>query len=213
MANIDKCPACGAFRQSFAAVCPDCGYEFTDIQTSNSLQQFANKIEEYDRLIALNEPERKGLGFWTIVAWFVFFPIMFAIFVIKKVRAKHEELRGNEKLKSEAILNFPIPNSRGDLLEFAMLVENKVKPLSAFNAITSSGMNVQKWNKVWIDKASHIEKKSQLALADDSAGRNSVSTSCSNARSIYNKNNTLQWTMMGVLFVVFIAIIILSSLN
>lgn len=213
MANIDKCPACGAFRQSFAAVCPDCNYEFTDIQTSNSLQQFADKIEEYDRLIALNEPEKKGVGFWTIVAWIFFFPFMFAFFVIKKLRAKHEELKGNERLKSEAILNFPIPNSRGDLLEFAMLVENKVKPLTTFNAITASGMNTQKWNKVWLEKANHIEKKSQLALADDASGRNSVSTSCSNARNVYAKNDSLQWIMMGLLGALFILFIIFISIN
>ena len=213
MASVAKCPACGSLRESFAAICPECGYEFTDIQTSDSLQKFTDKIDEYDRTLAIQNSadEKKGVGFWTVVLWIFLFPIMFGIFIFKKISAKHESLEGIEKLKSEAILNHPIPNSRNDLLEFSILVNNRIRPLSPFNALSKSGMNIQKWNRVWVEKGSHIEKKAQIALKDDSSSLNQIAKSLQKANEQMVKNERMQWIMMGALCVIFIVFIVLAS--
>lgn len=207
--QVLKCPACGAIRSSFEALCPECDYEFTDIQVSDSFRKFSEKIEEYDRQILgqENKESKKGIGFLTILGWIVIFPVMMAIFVVKKVNAKNKQLSGPEKLKSEAIANFPVPNSKNDLLEFAIFVENKVKPLNYLNALSKTGMDIQRWNKVWNEKSNHIMQKAEIALSDDRNSLNKIQTSYQNTSNLLKKNEMTQWIMLGVLCALFIVLI------
>lgn len=215
MATVNKCPACGCLRQSFAAVCPDCGYEFSDIQSSDTLLRFGEKINEYDRLIFQdgnkNKKEKCGVGFLMICLWLFFFPVMVVIYLFKKLRVRNGDLQGADKLKSEAILNFPIPNNRNDLMEFALMIETRVKPLNYFQVISDSGMEVQKWNRIWLEKANHIEKKAQIALADDASSLRQIRASRQKAEEVVKRNNQLNWIMMGGLFALFVLFIIYAS--
>lgn len=213
MAAISKCPACGALRQSFDAICPECNYEFTDIEVSGTLEKFNDKIEEYDRLISSETPESSKTGFWIVVGWIFFFPFMFGYYMFKKLKAKDAALTGNEKLKSEAILNFAVPNSRNDLIEFALLIESKVKPLTYMNALTNSGMNIQKWNNVWNEKAGHLLKKSEFALSEDQRTLSKLQECKSNIDKVISQNNKMQLMMMGLLALTFIFFLILMSLG
>lgn len=43
--EIHKCPACGEVLESFVVVCPTCGYELRGASTSNSVREFAIKID------------------------------------------------------------------------------------------------------------------------------------------------------------------------
>lgn len=206
---VAKCPACGAFRESFTALCPDCGYEFTDIQTSLSIQKFADQITEYDKMIyAEGGEKKKGVGFWTVLGWIFLFPVMLILFILKKIKSKHTELTGAEKLKSEAILNFPIPNSRNDLIEFSLFVNNKIKPINYFNALTNSGMNIQKWNNVWKEKGKTIEQKAGLALKDDRNSYNQIAANLQKMNDQISKNDQIQWIMIGALGALFLIWII-----
>lgn len=208
--KVTKCPACGAFRSSFSAVCPDCGYEFSTVETSQSLQDFSNKIEQYDREIFENETSSSATGAGTIVLWVLLFPVMLGIFVFKKIQAKHEVLTGVEKMKSEAILNFPIPNSRNDLTEFAILVENHIKPINYFSALTKSGANVQKWNRIWAEKSKQIEKKATIALDSDKAALRQIQKSIAAVQQQNAANEKTQWIAIGILAAIFVIFMIIA---
>lgn len=41
-----KCPVCGALVPAVAAVCPECGYEFSDIETGKAIKEFSEKISK-----------------------------------------------------------------------------------------------------------------------------------------------------------------------
>ena len=210
----NKCPACGALRASFTAICPECGYEFNDVKTSEKLENFVEKIEEYDRLIAEQQPAPKsGIGFWVIVAWIFLFPIMFGIFIIKRVKATHELLTGYEKLKAETISNFQVPNSRNDLIEFAILTQNKVESLNYFNALTDRGINIQRWNKIWRKKEQQIYEKAQIALKEDSQAKEKIAKCLQNSDETIRKNTLIQNIMIGGLLVIFLIIIISSCIK
>lgn len=45
MGKIFKCPNCGELLKSFVATCPSCGYEIRATQATNSIHEFAQKIE------------------------------------------------------------------------------------------------------------------------------------------------------------------------
>ena len=82
-ATLNKCPACGELRQSFTAVCPTCGYEFTDVCESRASQAIYQEIAKYDNSLMDEDSSSSGLSFWTIVGWIFLFPIMMAIFLVK----------------------------------------------------------------------------------------------------------------------------------
>ena len=42
--NINKCPACGALREAMAAVCQDCGYVYTEVNTK-VVEDINNQIQ------------------------------------------------------------------------------------------------------------------------------------------------------------------------
>ena len=43
--EIHKCPSCGEVLDAFVVVCPTCGYELRGASTSNSVREFAAKID------------------------------------------------------------------------------------------------------------------------------------------------------------------------
>ena len=212
--NINKCPACGSHRNSFAAVCPDCGYEFSDIQNSESVQKLADRLEDYDRQIAITgKPESGGTGCVTILLWIFLFPVMAGIFIFKLIKAKDEEFKGLEKAKSEAVMNFPVPNSREELLEFTLMLENRVKPINYFNALTDSGLNTHRWNNVWANKLYHIQRKAEIALKEDRDTMKHLQQSIQKVEAIQKENQKIQWIMIGALGVAFIALIIIAAVK
>ena len=215
MEKVDKCPACGAMRDSMSGVCPDCGYAFKDVEVAQSLQKFAEKIENYDALIVVEEglEEKKGAGVWTVLGWIFLFPIMFGIYLFKKAKEQHEELTGTSKLKSEAIMNYPIPNSKNDLTEFIIFTESKMKPINYINALTKSGANIQKWNRIWKNKAEQIKKKAAVSLSDDKLAVRKIDESYQAMETRYKENEKIQWIMLGVLAAAFVVLIIFAAIG
>ncbi|MDE6534661.1 MAG: hypothetical protein K2K82_01480 [Muribaculaceae bacterium] len=212
--TLFKCPACGAMRSAVDAVCPECGYEFHDVQASQTLEKLADKLEKYDAMIAAEDHlnDSSSIGFWTVILWIFFFPIMMIIFLIKRFAATTAELTGAKKLKAEAILNFPVPKSKNDLLDFSIFMENRIKPLNLFSALTKSGMNTQKWNKIWIEKAQSVEKSAQISLKGDSESLREVRKIAQTMSTIYDKNVKIQWITLGSAAALFIAFMIIANI-
>lgn len=212
MAEINKCPACGAMRTSFAAVCPECGYEFPQVAESSSVQKFAEKITELDQSLNYYDDDSSSFGFWTVIGWLVVFPIMAALLILRIVKMNNKNLVGNEKIKANAISMFPILNSRNDLIESALLFESQIKPLSYFAMLTESGTSVQRWNRVWLDKFSQIVKKSEISLKGDNESLKQIHTSFNNAKAIVEKNKKNMMIALGGLTGIFVIILIIASI-
>lgn len=204
--NVAKCPACGALRTSVSAVCSECGYEYNDVQVSNSIKEFTDKINELDERIARNqaESEKKGVGVWTVLGWIFLYPVMIGIFLYKKAKAMNEPLEGEEAIKSKAIINFPIPNSKEDLVEFAILANSRVKPLTRMSVLTNSGAHIQRWNKIWNEKGRQISQKAEFALRDDQSTLNQIKSSVQKSAEIEKTNDSLLWSTLGILCLFFI---------
>lgn len=47
--SIHKCPNCGEILESFYTNCPSCGYEIRDRNSSESIKEFTNKLEELEK--------------------------------------------------------------------------------------------------------------------------------------------------------------------
>ena len=44
--DVKKCPACGAIAQSFATKCSDCATEFRNIEASQNITKYFEKLDE-----------------------------------------------------------------------------------------------------------------------------------------------------------------------
>lgn len=96
--NIRVCPACGAEVGALDGICPECGHEFNSVKTVSSYAKLAAELDAV-------EATRKDNG--SIVGSIVsFYSKGFGL--SNKVDAR----------KQEIIRNFPIPNSKEDLMEF-----------------------------------------------------------------------------------------------
>lgn len=212
--TLSKCPSCGAIRSAVDAVCPECGYEFQDVQASQTLEKLADKLEKYDVMIAGEDhlSDSSSIGFWTVILWIFLFPVMMIIFLVKRFAATSSELTGAKKLKAEAILNFPIPKSKNDLIDFSIFMGNRIKPLNLFSALTKSGMNTQKWNKIWVDKAQSVEKSAQISLKNDHEAVKEIRNVVQTMKTTYEKNEKIQWITLGSAAALFIVLIVLSKL-
>lgn len=107
--NVVKCPSCGALVDRTKAICPECGYAFTNVEVSSSIKELYKKLEEADG----GDPT--GL--------------MGAL-------VDNEKERGKRRVKQQQtiIANAPIPTTKEDILEFlSAAVPNAtiVNPLTA----------------------------------------------------------------------------------
>ena len=69
--------------------------------------------------------------------------------------------------KEEFILNFHVPNSREEIIEFTTLFLSKIQYISVFKSISLEGKYIQRWNTVWGNKTNQLYMKAKLSLKDD----------------------------------------------
>lgn len=95
LGNIVTCPACGAHIPGGNAVCPECGHVFNNVEANSSVTRLNKLLEEVEEKYSKKE-KKNTTSFWD--------------------EDTTDGDRGHEMAR--VVNRFPIPNSRGDLLEF-----------------------------------------------------------------------------------------------
>lgn len=93
--TLKKCPNCGEVVKPGTAICSSCGLEFSGIGAVNSVERFSEKIAEIEKQYPLIGNENR------------------------------DEISPRASAITSVIANFPIPNSKEDLLEFIVFTESK----------------------------------------------------------------------------------------
>jgi hypothetical protein len=194
--NIRKCPACGAEVESFQTRCASCGHEFANVGASGNIKAFFDKIMELESAPAgQGSAPKKNIGrilllagiavtFFvlaiigyadggmsdligaSVVGILVFVSVLLIMMFTQSVKLNETELK-----KKTMIENFPIPNTREDLLEFLILASSKIVPAHGF---TYSARLGQAWNKIWAVKCRQVYAKSDLTFAGDQTALTTV---------------------------------------
>lgn len=103
--DVRKCPACGAMVQSLMTKCPECGHEFVNVEANNTTKKLMQKIDEIQAE---------------------------SVNMLKSINSKNENVAIQQRNAiddqiqnriQQAILNFPIPNTKEDLVEFITLCQ------------------------------------------------------------------------------------------
>ena len=141
--DVRKCPACGAIVPSMAAKCPECGYEFTNVEANSSTRLLMQKIDEiqaqYAELTA-NVDNKDESAIRT-----------------RGYQVKHQL---NDRT-AQLIQNFPIPNTREDLIEFLTLCIGNSKADSVM--LDGNDPVTPAWRK----KLQQVIAKVKVALPND----------------------------------------------
>lgn len=150
--DIRKCPSCGAMVESFQTRCLDCGHEFSNIQANSSIINLMKKLDDI-------ESTRRSTG-----------------------NSFTRQLGIRDKVnnrKKDIIKNFPIPNTKEDILEFLTIaVPNASKKGNFMSRAFESGMSTTKAQEnalhnefapVWMAKCEQIIIKAKLSMQNDKA--------------------------------------------
>ena len=192
--DVKKCPACGSIVQSFATKCSDCGTEFRNIEASKNITKFFEKLDELEsnRKDSLFENKNQGSGIsvGTLIKWWIFWwiliPLKLITFIINK--SKQSKWSTTDSRKEEMIMNFPVPVSREDILEFLTLAASKINSNTYFNAFSEITKYRDAWNIIWLKKVEQIHSKASLSMKNDKKTLEDVNSICSNSRSIIKNN-------------------------
>lgn len=161
--NIRKCPACGAEVPAMAAVCPECGHEFSNVQASNAVREFFEKLDAIDQQVYENEAVKEEKG-----------PLGGAVGAMLGLDGMAKMFSGTSagaKRKISMIEGFPIPNSKEDIIEFILLASSRYrgakKPLITTAVGAAQKMEEFKLDDAWRAKCDQAYSKAKLAFGSD----------------------------------------------
>lgn len=141
--DVRKCPACGAIVPSMAAKCPECGYEFTNVEANSSIRLLMQKIDEIQAQYAELTANVDNKDESTI-----------------RTRGYQVKRQLNDRT-AQLIQNFPIPNTREDLIEFLTLCIGNSKA----DSIMLDGNDPV--TPAWRKKLQQVIAKVKVALPND----------------------------------------------
>jgi hypothetical protein len=193
LGDIRKCPACGAIVQSFATKCSDCGTEFRNIEASQNITKFFEKLDDLESTrkenLYDNQKQESGTSVGTLIKWWLFWwiliPLKLITFLINK--SKPSKWSTTDSRKEEMIMNFPVPNSREEIIEFITLSVSKIQNISIIKRFDEEGKYNTKWNSIWKKKAEQVFTKAKLSMTDDKATIQSIEQMLIDAKVIQFK--------------------------
>lgn len=145
--KIYKCPNCGEILNSFEAVCPACGYELRGVKATSSVQEFAKEIAAIE---ASRPPKEKVKSFREI-------------FLNDQTVIDETDSR-----IANAIQNFPIPNTKEDIMEFMILTSANINT-EAFGVVETTKEEKRKKTiaDAWLSKAKQVYVKARNSYGSD----------------------------------------------
>jgi DNA-directed RNA polymerase subunit RPC12/RpoP len=174
-----KCPSCGAPVESFQIKCSSCGYEFREADISSTIQTFLEQIEALDKerdekltknesdndssigsLLGLSGLKRSAMGFSPPIT-----------------RIRSEKVR--------LISQFPIPNTKEDILEFLIFASSQIQKSGLFSLTGVDPIAVQEkgaLNEAWTAKCQQAYSKALIAFGQDKEGLQKVEEILKNSK-------------------------------
>lgn len=133
--EIHKCPNCGEVLDSFTKNCPQCGFELRGAKAVSSVSELAMKLEQIEK----QRDKKKS-----------------SIFTQSTAMSKTDEQKIN------LIKNFPIPNTKEDIMEFMILASSNI-----FSDVDNKTLAEKELSKAWNAKFEQAYNKAKILFEGD----------------------------------------------
>ena len=141
--EVKKCPSCGAVAAAFSSSCSECNFEFRNVGANTSVKLLVEKLE---KIVAecnkMSFEETNPINRLTDTQ------------ELKQGR-REAEISARQR---EVIKNFPIPNTREDILELLHFILPRTKP----------GFSADKNYSAWVTKFQEVLNRAKVAFSNDS---------------------------------------------
>jgi hypothetical protein len=186
--DIKKCPSCGAPVESFNTKCAECGHEFRGIEASKTISTLFEKLDSIEK-------ERDTIKLGGLAG----------LLGGLDEASKHMQIDEIITRKKAALIrNFPIPNTREELLELLHFIHPKI------NNKASSDNNFNDWkarfNEI-IGRAKFAYKNDKSMLAELQLYENTAKGSIFSYFNQMDKKKKASFFVLGF-FVLFIGLMI-----
>ncbi len=147
--NLHKCPRCGEVLTAFVTNCPACGHEIRDTRSANSVRELASKLERIEARQMPAFEEKKS------VMKMVFGRDFKDEDEADEARRHFETSKQQEK--ASMIINFSVPNTKEDYLEFMLLASSNIDVKKGTDDIVT---------KAWLSKLDQVYEKARLSMGN-----------------------------------------------
>lgn len=147
---IHKCPSCGEVLESFITNCPACGYEIRDSKTTDSVREFAEKLAQIEaRKMPVYEEKKSVMKIF-------FGRDLKETDEVEKAEKQFIEQKDQEK--ANLILNYSLPNTKEDILEFILLASSNIDTSHSLKNIVTAA---------WISKLEQVYQKAVISIENE----------------------------------------------
>lgn len=145
---VHKCPSCGEVLEAFLTVCPACGHELRNVKSSTSVREFALKLE------AISAQKMPVFAEKMSVMKMVFGKDLKEEDEAKEALKRFEHQRDKEK--ASLIINFSVPNSKEDIMEFMILASSNIDVKKGMDDVVT---------KAWISKLEQVYQRAEITMS------------------------------------------------
>lgn len=148
--DVKKCPACGAIIETFNTRCSECGHVFSNVETNETIEKLFKILNDIESVTIETDVIKSGT----------------AKNIWQQAFQDGEVHHKRHNMKVAAIQNFPVPNTKEDILEFlAQAVPLGKKP----SFWSSAGWEDIEIAETWKKKCEQIMIKAKFSMKDDTA--------------------------------------------
>lgn len=148
--EIRKCPNCGEVLESFMTNCPACGYEIRNVKAVESVRELSAKLAEIEAQ-KMHIPEGKNSVLKMLLGRDL-------ENTEKKEEAQKKFDEQKKQEKANLIVNYSVPNTKEDILEFMLLASSNIEAGHDKNDVVT---------KAWMSKFEQVYHKAELTLGND----------------------------------------------
>ena len=147
--TLHKCASCGEVLASFVSICPSCGHEIRDTKSSSAVRELALKLEHIEAQKMPAFEEKKS------VMKMVFGKDFKEENEVEEAQERFNEQKAQEK--ATLIINFSVPNTKEDILEFMILAASNIDTKNGVDDVVT---------KAWISKLEQVYQRAQLIMGN-----------------------------------------------
>lgn len=146
---IHKCPNCGTVLDGYVVTCPGCGFELRAEDSLASVKDLSRKLEmlELQRQNSTDKTSQKAS--------------------LKKAFFGDPQVDALYAAKATTIMNYPIPNTKEEILEFVVLASSNINVEMIAGGVNVDNKPLLVEQNAWVSKMEQAYNKAQLSFPTD----------------------------------------------